>query len=206
MARLALDKTGAAVAFDPPSWHSSPNLLLVETRSLPYPQPVRATENSPPIYRWLKAFAIDKSLQGRKKIRHRMYKPGHLANRPGSPGEWALVGRQGPVLPPVAVWIAALWGRSVCSHPGRRPFSVFASNLPLFIFLRITTNSPSTCSDFILFAWRNFELKRLSGFILHPAAFCVTQFSTFILHPSNQFKPIQTRRTPAACVPAPPAR
>ncbi|MCX6903353.1 MAG: hypothetical protein NTW03_07725, partial [Verrucomicrobia bacterium] len=40
----------------------------------------------------------------------------------------------------------------LAARPGRRPFSIFASNLPVFKILRIATNSPSIYYDFNIFA------------------------------------------------------
>ena len=157
LARLALDKTGAAAAYGPhlptkPRFQMAVQ-LRAELRHLRPRNPALRKRTGPP----KPALTLNDSpslVLPRRSRRSRLSR------------------RSRCELPLDGAW-------PVWSHPDRQPFSIFASNLPLFIFLRITTNSPSTCSYFRLFAWRNFELSAFS--LVVPAH-------------SNQFKPDPPRR------------
>jgi len=92
------------------------------------------------------------------------------------PGHWPLA---------TGHWIPGLRGMPVCAHPRRPPFSIFASNLPLLNFLRITTNSPSTWCDVQLFAWRNFQCSMFNPQFAFPRLACSP--------PAPVIKPNQTK-------------
>ena len=169
LARLAFDKTGAAAAFGPhlptkPRFQMAAQ-LHAELRHLRPRNPAPRRPTGPP------KPALTRPVPSLSHRRGEGRGEGARCNSPSlfQPrrririSEPALTFHDSPrlVLPRrlsrSGLPLYGAW--PVWSHPDRRPFSIFASNLPLVIFLRITTNSPSTCYAFRLFAWRNFDFQ-----------------------------------------------